>query len=253
MMPDALQMAALAALGAACGAAGGLFGVGGGVIAIPILGMLFGLDQQMAQGTVLIMVVPNVMLAFWRYHRRVGLDLRIAATLGLTALAMSYPAARLAIGLDPRHLRLAFAGFLVIVSAIIAYRTWRGRAAPPGSRPLAWGWTAGVGALGGTISGLFGVGGAFIAPPLLTHFFGFRQIAAQGLAPALVCPGTLVALVAYAGAGEVAWRLGVPLALGGTAAISAGVAFAHRFPERVLRLAFCGFLTASAGLLALHG
>lgn len=252
MMPEALQIAALAALGAACGAAGGLFGVGGGVIAIPILGMLFGLDQQTAQGTVLIMVVPNVMLAFWRYHRRFGLDLRIAAVLGLTALGMSYPAARLAIGLDPRHLRLAFAGFLVILSAIIAYRTWRGLAAR-GRPPLAWGWTAGVGALGGIVSGLFGVGGAFIAPPLLTGFFGLRQVEAQGLALALVCPGTLVALLAYGGAGEVAWRLGVPLAIGGTAAISLGVAFAHRFPERGLRLAFCGFLTASAGLLALHG
>ncbi len=253
MIPDILQMVALAGLGAACGAAGGLFGVGGGVIAIPILGMLFALHQQAAQGTVLVMVVPNVMLAFWRYHRRIGLDLRIAAMLGLTALAVSYPAARLAIGLDPGDLRLAVAGFLAILSALIAYRTWRGLAPAPGRRPLAWGWTAGVGAAGGIVSGLFGVGGAFIAPPLLTNFFGLRQVEAQGLALALVCPGTLVALAAYAGAGEVAWRLGLPMAIGGTAAISLGVAFAHRFPERALRLSFCGFLTASAGLLALHG
>jgi hypothetical protein len=252
IIPDVLQLALLAGLGAACGAAGGLFGVGGGVIAIPILGMLFGLDQQAAQGTVLIMVVPNVMLAFWRYHRRIGLDLRIAAALGFTALVASYPAARFAIGLDPRHLRLAFAGFLVMLSAIIAYRSRRHLAVAPRRPPLAWGWTAIVGALGGIVSGLFGVGGAFIAPPLLTTFFRLRQVEAQGLALALVCPGTLVALVAYAGAGEVEWRLGVPMAIGGAAAISAGVAFAHRFPERALRLAFCGFLTASAGLLALH-
>src|SRR5690242_13865694 len=53
------QIVAMLALGAACGLAGGLFGVGGGVIVIPLLGMLFALDQQTAQGTALVMVVPN--------------------------------------------------------------------------------------------------------------------------------------------------------------------------------------------------
>ncbi|MBC7210640.1 MAG: sulfite exporter TauE/SafE family protein, partial [Pseudomonas sp.] len=37
-------------LGAALGTLGGLFGIGGGLIAIPALGVLFGLDQQLAQG-----------------------------------------------------------------------------------------------------------------------------------------------------------------------------------------------------------
>src|SRR5436305_541714 len=83
-----------------------------------------------------------------------------------------------------------------------------------------------------------GVGGAFIAPPLLTAFFGVRQIEAQGLALALVCPGTIVALATYAGAGQVDWGLGIPLAIGGIAAISTGVAIAQRLPERRLRLGF---------------
>jgi uncharacterized membrane protein YfcA len=106
---------------------------------------------------------------------------------------------------------------------------------------------------GGVVSGLFGVGGAFIAPPILTAFFGVRQAEAQGLALALVCPGTIVALATYGGAGQVDWGLGVPLALGGMAAISAGVAAAHRLPERRLRFAFCGLLAVTAALLALHG
>ena len=54
MVATALQLAARAGLGAACGIAGGLFGVGGGAIAVPILGMLYALDQQVAQGTVLV-------------------------------------------------------------------------------------------------------------------------------------------------------------------------------------------------------
>ena len=102
-------------------------------------------------------------------------------------------------------------------------------------------------------SGLFGVGGAFVAPPLLTTFFGLRQLEAQGLALALVSPSALLALLAYAGAGRVDWLVGLPLALGGIAAISAGVAFASRLPERRMRLAFCGLLLFTAVLLALRG
>lgn len=247
-----VQVLAAAALGAAGGIVGGLFGIGGGVLLIPVLGMLYGLDQQVAQGTTLVMVVPNVLLAFMRYRQRVGLDLRIAAALGLSALAVTYPVARITTGLDPHALRLAFAGFLVVLAAIVAWRTWRGAIALRHRPPLAWGWTAVLGAAGGAVSGLFGVGGAFIAPPVLTAFFGVRQVEAQGLALALVCPGTVVALFTYAGAAQVDWQLGIPLAIGGVTAISAGVAAAHRLPERRLRLAFCGLLAITAGLLALH-
>lgn len=70
-------------LGAALGTLGGLFGIGGGLIAIPALGVLFGLDQQLAQGTALVMVVPNVLLALWRYHQRNRIELRHAVPLSL--------------------------------------------------------------------------------------------------------------------------------------------------------------------------
>src|ERR1700730_7270533 len=105
----------------------------------------------------------------------------------------------------------------------------------------------------GIVSGLFGVGGALIVPPALTAFFGVRQVEGQGLGLALVAPGSVIALVAYAGAGQVDWRLGIPLAAGGVVAISAGVAFAHSVPERRLRFAFCGLRVLIAALLALHG
>ena len=74
---------------------------------------------------------------------------------------------RIATGLVPRDLRLAFAGFLMLLAAIIAWRTLRNTAETPRRPPLAWGWSAVLGLAGGVVSGLFGVGGAFIAPPVL--------------------------------------------------------------------------------------
>jgi uncharacterized protein len=210
------------------------------------------MDQQTAQGTALIMVVPNVVWAFSRYRRLFEIDLRMAATIAVSALIATYPTARLATGLDPHALRLAFALFLAAIAATVAYHTWRGDSRAEGRPRQAWGWIAVIGVIGGAFSGFFGVGGAFVAPPLLTTFFGLRQLEAQGLALALVSPSALVALLAYACAGEIDWLVGLPLALGGIAAISAGIKFASRLPERRIRLAFCGLLL-TAVLLALRG
>lgn len=48
--------------GALIGYAGGVLGIGGGLLAIPLLGLILDMDQQTAQGTALIMVVPAVLL-----------------------------------------------------------------------------------------------------------------------------------------------------------------------------------------------
>jgi hypothetical protein len=99
---------------------------------------------------------------------------------------------------------------------------------------------------------MFGLGGALIALPALTGLFGHTQTQAQGLALALVAPGTLVSLITYAAAGDVVWPTAVAMALGGLTTVSAGVALAHRLPERMMRLLFCALLLVTAVMLALR-
>src|ERR1700761_1190246 len=125
-METGLHILAAFGLGLAGGTVGGLFGIGGGVVVIPLFGIFFGVDQQVAQGSALIMVAPNVIVAFWRYWQRVGLDLRMAATLAATSLITTYPVAVFATALNPSRLRLGFAGFLVALAGIVSFRTWRG-------------------------------------------------------------------------------------------------------------------------------
>ncbi len=249
---DLLSIVLNIVLGMALGTLGGLFGIGGGLIAIPVLGVLFNLDQQLAQGTALVMVVPNVMLAIWRYHQRNRIDIRHAAALGITSFCFAIGGAAVAVSLDAERMRIAFVGFLL---ALAAYTLLRVFLRPqPGGTDLRhpWPWLGALGAGAGALGGLFGVGGAVLATPILTTVFGTSQVVAQGLSLSLAAPSTAVTLATYASHGQVDWALGLPLAVGGLLSISLGVKLAHALPERLLRLLFSGFLLLSAVMLALE-
>ncbi|NNA12678.1 sulfite exporter TauE/SafE family protein [Pseudomonas lundensis] len=239
------------ALGVALGAMGGLFGIGGGLIAIPVLGLWFGLDQQMAQGTALVMSVPNVLVALYRYNQRNRIDLRQALPLVVMSFCFAWLGAMLAVGLDQRIIRWGFVGFLLAITLYNLIKLYGAAAqAPTGSR-YGWPWYGALGALAGTTGGLFGVGGAVVAAPVLTSVFGTSQVVAQGMSLALAAPSTSVTLLTYAVHHEVNWLMGVPMAIGGLLSISWGVKVAHALPERVLRALYCGFLLVCAGLLAI--
>lgn len=239
-------------LGAVLGWVGGLLGIGGGILAIPILTMGFGMSQQLAQGTALVMITPNVLLAFWRYHQRNPLPLRSIALLGATALLATWPAAQLAVLLDSRVLMVCFAAFLVGLSL---YFLWGSRRAAPVAPVAVWHerWLPGVGIVSGFFSGLFSVGAGLVAAPILIRGFGKRQAVAQGIALAVMVPGSLVSLGIYGQAGMVNWSSGLLLALGGMTTVSSGVAWAHRLPERRLRRLFAVMLLVTAGLMIRAG
>ncbi|MBK5542752.1 sulfite exporter TauE/SafE family protein [Pseudomonas sp. TH05] len=236
-------------LGVALGTMGGLFGIGGGLIAIPVLGVWFGLDQQIAQGTALVMVVPNVMLAVWRYHQRNRIELRHALPLASMGFCFAWIGSIWAVGIDAQIMRIGFVAFLVALSCYNLLRMFVGNTPASAQMRYSWPWLGVLGAASGTMGGLFGVGGAVVATPILTSVFGTSQVVAQGLSLALALPSTGVTLVTYGVHHEVDWMIGLPLALGGLMSISWGVKIAHSMPERLLRGLFCGFLVLCAVML----
>jgi uncharacterized membrane protein YfcA len=239
-------------LGALLGAVGGLFGVGGGMVAIPVLAVGFHFDQQHAQGTALAMVAPNLLIGLWNYSRRPGFDRRVAFLMGAVGLPFTYVGALIATHVPSAPLRVAFASFLGAMAIWTAQRALKMKpgATPPPAR-LAWHWSSVVAAAGGTLSGLFSIGGASIAVSSLTMLFGFTQVAAQGATLGLIAPGTLITIGTYAFAHDVVWSVGIPLAIGGVVSVRYGVTLAHRLPDRTLRLLFALFLAGAATALFL--
>ena len=224
-----------------------MFGLGGGSIAIPVLGVFFGMSEQVAQGTALVMVVPNVVVALWGYYRRNSIDLRIAAAMALGALPATAVAARIATLVPSAQLRYGFAAFMIVVALDLTRRTFGARPRPRAK--AGWPWAIPVGAFGGSVSGLFSIGGATAIVPAMIAFFGCTQVAAQGMGLAFALPSTLLTTAIYAWASDVDWAAAIPLAAGGIVAVRFGVDLAHRLPERLLRIGFIAYILIVSGTL----
>lgn len=236
-------------MGASLGWLGGLLGIGGGIIAIPILAMGFGMSQQVAQGTALVMITPNVLLAFWRYYQRNALPLRNIFLLGTAALFATWPAAKLAVMIDSEILMVCFAVFLIGLSTYLLWGTRKSAKNTVYRQVIGNRWMPAIGLFSGFFSGLFSVGAGIVAAPILVRFFGKPQAIAQGIALSVVIPGALLSLGIYGNAGMVDWQTGALLAAGGMTTVSSGVSWAHRLPETKLRRIFSVLLLITAAVM----
>jgi uncharacterized membrane protein YfcA len=104
-------------LGVVAGIFSGLIGIGGGIIIVPALVLLFGLSQHTAQGTTLALMVPPIgLLAAWAYYKQGFVDLKIAAFVCLGFFVGGLLGAKFAIGIPETILKKIFGIVLLAVS-----------------------------------------------------------------------------------------------------------------------------------------
>jgi hypothetical protein len=112
------------ALGVLAGILSGLFGVGGGILFVPILTWL-GLTQLHAEASSLLAIIPTVMVGVWRQQRYGNVRWRPAAILGVASIAAAVGGAQVAVSLPESTLRRLFAVLMIAVAAQIAWRARR--------------------------------------------------------------------------------------------------------------------------------
>jgi uncharacterized membrane protein YfcA len=113
-----------AALGVVAGVMSGLFGVGGGILFVPILTWI-GLTQVHAEASSLLAIIPTVFVGVWRQQRYGNVRWRPAAILGVASIAAAVGGAQVALSLPEATLRKLFAALLIGTAAQIAWRAWR--------------------------------------------------------------------------------------------------------------------------------
>ncbi|MCR2812597.1 sulfite exporter TauE/SafE family protein [Microbacterium sp. zg.Y1090] len=119
----------LIALGFITGILAGLLGVGGGVVVVPALMLLFGTSDLIAKGTSLLMMIPTALSGTIGNIRRRNVDLVAAALVGVAACTTTALGAWLATLLDPLAANILFAFFLAFIAVQMALRALRARRA----------------------------------------------------------------------------------------------------------------------------
>ena len=105
-------------LGLITGILSGLIGIGGAIIIIPSMVLVFGMSQHMAQGTTLALMVPPIgLLAAWTYYKAGHVDFKVAALICLGFFIGGFIGARFVTDIPDLLLRRIF-GFVLLLAAL---------------------------------------------------------------------------------------------------------------------------------------
>ncbi|MCB1866481.1 MAG: sulfite exporter TauE/SafE family protein [Chromatiales bacterium] len=250
-----MQLLTLLAAGAAAGTAAGLLGIGGGVIIVPVLSLVFaaeGVDPailiKVAVGTSLATIVVTAISSVWAHHRRGAVRWNLVRVMTPGVVVGSLFGAWLADLVPAYWLTIAFIVFLVGVALQMAWGPVRAHGELPGPMRL-----RGVSAVVGSISALMGIGGGALHVPYLSwHGVPVKQAIAT--AASIGFPLALASSIGFVLTGldepnlppHSLGYINLPAFAGVvTASIlfaPLGARLAHRLPDKVLKRSFAVFL-----------
>jgi len=231
-------------IGLLAGTFGGLVGLGGGVIMVPLLVSILKTGQHEAHGTSLVALVFTGIMGSITYAVQGNVDILASVLLASTAIFTARAGARFANALPEWKLKKAFGVFMLLVTVLLLLKPYLPQVVET-SAGLTWVKILVLlltGVFTGFLSGMMGVGGGTIMVPSMVLLAGFSQHTAQG--------SSLLAMVPAGGMGAFThWRLGnvktgiltglVPGILIGT---FLGSSLAHIISEDILRIIFAAVL-----------
>lgn len=251
-MPD--YPLALLLVGITAGVLSGMFGIGGGIVIVPALTVLFGYELQNAVGTSLVVLIwPLSIFAVSAYYRAGLLDVLASVMLALGLVFGSFLGAEIALSLPEATMQRIYGVFLIYVGwrfleprKLLAER--RNPIAPRAENSgdsvrAAWLPMLTVGALAGVAAGLFGIGGGLVIVPALVELLHYSQKRAVGTSlAALMPPVSIGAVLSYYNAGMVTLAASAVIAVGLIGGAFFGARIALSLPSSTVRRLYGAFL-----------
>lgn len=240
MIPDSLLLFAASAL---VGLSIGAVGIGG-ILLIPALIALAGLNPHQASATALFTFIFTGILGTLLFQRRGSIDWRQTTLVCAGALVFSYAGARFNAMVDDLTLIRAIA-LLVMFAGAYVFAPVRGTQPAPGAQAVGrhrvWQLLA-IGALAGLGSGFSGAGGPLFSVPLMV-IAGFAPLSAIGTSQVLQVFSAAAGTLAHLQVGQIHWPVVAWITAGELIGVIAGARLAHAVSAIALR--------RSAGLLCL--
>jgi uncharacterized membrane protein YfcA len=229
-------------IGLTAGVFGGILGIGGGLIMIPLMVEVLKLTQHKAHGTSLVALVFTGIGGAITYASHGAIDITAAALLAVTAVLTAPLGARYCNALTGKKLKIYFGAFLIFCSALLFLKPYLTNVigTVPGYAKVIILLT--TGAFTGFLSGLMGVGGGTIMVPVMVILAGLTQHVAQGTSLLVMVPAGAIGAFTHWKMGNVAtgilWGL-IPGIICGT---YLGGNIANIIPNDTLRLVFAAML-----------
>lgn len=176
-------------LGAVAGLFSGMFGLGGGVVIVPLLVLLLGFNQRQAAATSALALLPTAIVGIISYALHGAVDWLAGGALAIGITVGAQIGLRLLYKLSLRTLEWLF--FLFLLCAIcLMWLVVPERADAITMTPVVFVLLALFGVIPGLAMSLLGVGGGVVAIPVLISGFGASDIIAKGSSLLMVCVGS---------------------------------------------------------------
>jgi len=232
-------------IGLAAGTFGGLIGLGGGLVLIPLMVGLLTLSQHQAHGTSLVALVFTGISGAAAYALKGSLDYTAAVFLAVTAIATARAGAHYAHALTPWRLRKLFGVFLLFCAILLLLKSYLVSAigvVPAYAQIIVFLIT---GVFTGFLSGMMGVGGGTIMVPAMVLLAGFNQHIAQGTSLLVMVPAGGVGAFTHWKLGNVAKDILPGLVPGIILGAYLGAICANILPDAPLRLLFVAVIVVT--------
>jgi len=244
-------------VGIVAGIMSGLFGIGGGIIMVPSLIAIFGMEMLHANATSLAaMLLPVAALGVVTYYKAGYVNIKNALWISVGLLTGSFFGAEVAVSVDVKLLSKLYAGFLLYVA--VGYldipRLFRSKNQVKIENPINaeagpysfWLFIA-LGIFAGIFAGMFGKGGGIVIVPVLIKFFRYNPKAASATSlAALQLPVGLPSVIVYAQAGYMNWLWAGLMAFGIVVGVFFGSKLAIKLPAATFKKAYAFFLLGVA-------
>jgi len=226
-------------IGLVAGCLGGILGVGGGVVMIPLMVDFLKFKQHDAHGTSLVAVVCTGIVGTLTYYIHGTADLLASLLIAGAALATARLGVRYCCILPEVNLKRSFGTFLLLVALLLVFKPYLPNLLDvTANLPLKIAAFVVLGLLTGFLSGMMGVGGGVFMVPMMILFIGVGQHTAQGISLLAMIPASALGAWSHHQRGNVRTETLAGLIGGILIGTYLGGSVAHLLPETPLRLLF---------------
>ena len=222
------------------GAVLGFVGAGGAMLSVPILLYVFNFTAIPATTGALAIVLCAAIAGAIPKARAKEILYREALVIWSLGLVTNLAASILAHKLSDQVITTGFS-----ITIVFAALSMLQKSAEQEQRRMSPGVLVAISLGIGVITGLFGIGGGFLAIPVLVLFFGTPQNIAAGTALLIISINSLTAFIGHNSQwDDVQWH--IPIFIGGSAIVAAQAAshFSHYTNPDILRKGFAYLLFA---------